>query len=771
MCFVCFGASSISKKSSILHEPDVDGGKVIYGAIGVDEARGGAGGAFAMPFGWKTGSSTVGNGALVNVDEWIGFGGGNDRGGSVPIARDDSAIDGLSAPFLAVNVDEAVSMSAGSLPVLVDGEVIIVEADGTALPPGTIGQSSGSGGDTIAGSTATTATIATGQAVTGYANTATDSDWFRITLTAGQTYTFAAFGFGTTSLPDTELTLYNAVGGQLAYNDEAGQVHNSRLSFTASTTGTYYIAVTGYGSTTGQYLLTANAGSSVHYPTLSVQQIADQITHTYWQSNYGSAAKWGTTSISFNVQALEPERAVLARAAFAAWAEVCGLTFTEVTSGGNITLDDEVTNSAYANFSTSGGFITSATINIAKNWYNGIDTLDSYTYQTYLHEIGHTLGFGHAGPYNGSATWGTDNSYANDIWQMSLMSYFDGTDPDPDLASYRFTMTPMLADIYAAQTYYGARTIRGTDTVYGHNSNAGSTYSFSTYSQAPSYTIWDSGGTDTLDASGYSANQTIDLTAGSLSSIGGLMNNVGIALGTVVENAKGGSGNDTFIGNAADNTLEGGAGNDTIYGGIGNDLARGGDGIDLIFGGAGNDTIGGKAGDDMIYGEEGDDSLWGDDGNDTLEGGPGNDYLRGVAGDDLLRGGAGNDHLAGGAGNDRLGGKDGDDFVSGGEGNDELWGDAGADTLHGGLGTDFLTGGIGSDTFLFDPSWGSDTIRGWENGVDRLDFSAMAVLNLHSAADLTISYVSGGVAISFGGNSITIANYSGPLDVGNWIFA
>jgi hypothetical protein len=47
------------------------------------------------------------------------------------------------------------------------------------------------------------------------------------------------------------------------------------------------------------------------------------------------------------------------------------------------------------------------------------------------------------------------------------------------------------------------------------------------YTSAPALTIYDSGGNDTLDCSGYSAAQTIDLHAGAFSSIGGLVNNIG----------------------------------------------------------------------------------------------------------------------------------------------------------------------------------------------------------------------------------------------------
>ena len=59
----------------------------------------------------------------------------------------------------------------------------------------------------------------------------------------------------------------------------------------------------------------------------------------------------------------------------------------------------------------------------------------------------------------------------------------------------------------------------------------------------------DGSGIDTVDFSGYSANQTINLaeassgsTTGSISSVGGLIGNMTIAVGTVIENAIGGSG-------------------------------------------------------------------------------------------------------------------------------------------------------------------------------------------------------------------------------------
>ena len=149
-----------------------------------------------------------------------------------------------------------------------------------------------------------------------------------------------------------------------------------------------------------------------------------------------------------------------------------------------------------------------------------------------------------------------------------------------------------MADIYAVASMYGAATSTRTgDTVYGFNSNAGAVFNFGNYTSAPALTIYDSGGTDTLDCSGYSAAQTIDLHAGAFSSVGGLVNNIGIALNAVIEKAIGGSGNDTLIASDAGCTLSGGGGNDTLNGGAGNDRLIGGSGIDNLTGGSSGDIF------------------------------------------------------------------------------------------------------------------------------------------------------------------------------------
>ncbi|HEX4606812.1 MAG TPA: hypothetical protein VH092_01280, partial [Urbifossiella sp.] len=90
-------------------------------------------------------------------------------------------------------------------------------------------------------------------------------------------------------------------------------------------------------------------------------------------------------------------------------------------------------------------------------------------------------------------------------------------------------------------------------------------------------------GNDTLDYSSWATGVAVNLAAGTAT---------GIARGVSgFENAYGGAGNDTLVGDGLDNILVGNAGNDTLSGGAGNDF---------LVGGAGNDTVDGGDGDDLL---------------------------------------------------------------------------------------------------------------------------------------------------------------------------
>ena len=215
-----------------------------------------------------------------------------------------------------------------------------------------------------------------------------------------------------------------------------------------------------------------------------------------------------------------------------------------------------------------------------------------------VHEILHALGLQHSGVYNSGYGPQTSVQEGMDSNAYTLMSYLGKLDSALDPA------TPQLLDVIALQTLYGApASAHAGDTVYSFNSKT------TEYLQS----IVDTGGNDTIDASGQTLNSVIHLEAGTFSSIGiiGKISdvsaadlakattpgefldqaryNISIAPGSVIENAIGGSGNDYISGNSARNILLGGAGNDVLRGEDGDDILAGGLDADILFGGDGAD--------------------------------------------------------------------------------------------------------------------------------------------------------------------------------------
>ena len=253
--------------------------------------------------------------------------------------------------------------------------------------------------------------------------------------------------------------------------------------------------------------------------------------------------------------------------------------------------------------------------------------------------------------------------------------------------------TPMLYDIDAIQYLYGA------NTTYNNGNNIYSFVSGQRYYQ----TIWDTGGTDTIEWISASESATIDLRPGAWSDLGkpltfwdatqshivGTSNNtVAIHYDVVIENAKGGSGNDILIGNDVANRLEGNAGEDSLNGGQGNDTLDGGAGIDTLIGGSGDDTY-------LI------DNV-GDVVTELLN--EGTDLVKvGIATTGTYTLGANLENATlTNAVTYHLTGNELDNALTGNALANTLLGKAGDDTLNGGAGTDTLIGGLGNDTYVID---------------------------------------------------------------------
>ncbi|MET1111167.1 MAG: M10 family metallopeptidase C-terminal domain-containing protein [Allosphingosinicella sp.] len=348
-----------------------------------------------------------------------------------------------------------------------------------------------------------------------------------------------------------------------------------------------------------------------------------------------------------------------------------------------------------------------------------------YGLATLIHETGPAIGLQHPGAYNAapglSITYPVNAEFYQDTRMYSQMSYFNaefsgGGHIDWNRLNWVYGQTPLLHDIATIQAMYGADpTTRVTDTVYGFNSTAGKeVFDFSTNTM-PVISIYDAGGIDTLDFSGWNSNSKIDLNPGAFSDGGGsglipldvmkargllpasytedqytalrarynaldgmLHQNISIAYGTIIENATGGGGADIIIGNGVDNILLGNAGNDNIEGRLGNDTINGGLGADSMAGNAGNDTFFvDNAGDLVIeLAGEGTDlvlssisyTLTDNVDNLTLTDSAANGTGNGL--DNVITGNSVANTLSGGAGNDRLIGGDGVDSLIGGAGND-----------------------------------------------------------------------------------------------------
>jgi serralysin len=483
----------------------------------------------------------------------------------------------------------------------------------------------------------------------------------------------------------------------------------------------------------------------------SLDELADYLTDGFWEELGGSRAAFDTSSsnvLTVNMTGLDATGKLFAKAALEAWEMVADIEFSIVSSASvDITFSDSDQSGAYSTSLLSGGYLSSSTVNIPTWWiekpYVDVEgNLDDYAFQTYIHELGHALGLGHQGQYNGGAIYGVSNNFTNDSWMYSVMSYFnqdDNTDVD---GSFAYVMSAMMADVVAMQDLYGAAGAGSAtwgNTTWGNGSDLGNYMDdiFEGSSNADvgdntiTYTIYDAGGTDIVRLNNYSSNIDFDMRDEGSSSIGEMENIIHIARETIIENLQTGSGNDTVTGNDTGNWIRTGGGNDTVEGKGGQDTISGGNGKDTLAGGGGKDTLSGGGGEDTLSGGNGNDTLSGDGGKDTLSGGGGEDTLSGGGGKDTLSGGGGKDTLTGGAGSDTLTGGNGNDTLSGGNGNDTITFSAGNDTAW---------GGSDADTFIFGKNDGNDTIEDFTLGSDTLSLDDALWSGNKSTTDVIDDY-------------------------------
>ena len=329
----------------------------------------------------------------------------------------------------------------------------------------------------------------------------------------------------------------------------------------------------------------------------SIHSLVTYLTDGFWRDRGELPRCWmaGPSGlITVDLSGLHADGKALARAALAAWESVADLHFREVRKSPDLRFTDSAARTATYAEVGSDGRILWATVAVDRSWLEEDGgQVGTYAYQAYLHEIGHALGLGHSGNYNGSAGF-HQARFPSDSWQATVMSYFD-QDENPSVAATKaYVISPMMADIHAVQALYG-------------RPQGGPTAGRTTYDLGPdlagsAMTIWDEGGNDRIDLGRDGHAQLIDLRGGTFSSVGGQVGNLGIARGTVIESVVTGAGHDIVAGNVARNVILLGSGDDLANGKGGDDRIRGEDGSDTLLGGPGSDRLaGGDGADSFVF--------------------------------------------------------------------------------------------------------------------------------------------------------------------------
>lgn len=330
----------------------------------------------------------------------------------------------------------------------------------------------------------------------------------------------------------------------------------------------------------GQAVPSAYPGVPSYIDALLYQNLSN-----LWNSGNGQGVtlsfnfpNWYTQGIDLPSYTFSAQEMDYVRQALALWSNVANVNFVEVGVSGTANIEirkaqlpSGLGGETYPPRSILNGVDVGGSVYLDVNTNGNLPPSSPGTagFETILHELGHALGLKHPGNYD-AGTGGATPPYlpsGQDNTAYTIMSY------NHSWGELTYPSTPMLYDIAAVQYVYGPKASHIGDDTYTITS--GTVVAPANY--AP-MTIWDTGGTDAVNASSASASCEINLNPGSFSSIpvgtiGVGMHNIAIAYNCWIENAFGSSYADTIIGNVLDNVIRGNGGNDIIDGGSGYDSA------------------------------------------------------------------------------------------------------------------------------------------------------------------------------------------------------
>ncbi len=422
------------------------------------------------------------------------------------------------------------------------------------------------------------------------------------------------------------------------------------------------------GSQASNYILFEGASAAV-------RRFYTHLTWSFHLGDTGEMERWG-------LDRPLPERFHDdVRDALAAWAEVSGVTWTEVADGSEVNLRIGVLiPAATGGGDARGGGVTGggpyeAFVGVAPDYVDFVDSINetnpqsALMYNVLLHEVGHALLIDHSDvegvvmsgpPYSDytdatigvrdelqpddiaavQAIWGPPASVPPDLEEegesfvsSGILTDRRGTAGDDIFLSVPDEGVPGWAPSELFAGGFGADRIEGS---WGDDTLLGNGVYWTNWNN-PAHGYWSRSYTGADDGDtilGGSGHDFINGNAG-------------------LDSLDGGPGNDTIYGGQNEgawtagktrtNTIHLREGHDTLKGGEGDDWMNGNMGRDILHGGPGFDWIRGGQDEDLLYGEAGWDTLWGDLEGDTLDGGPGADHI--ILGNDTRTGDGHVDHV------------------------------------------------------------------------------------------------------------------------------
>ncbi|MBU2941050.1 hypothetical protein Q4525_20180 [Shimia thalassica] len=524
----------------------------------------------------------------------------------------------------------------------------IVQADGSYSPrlsPGSIVTTvlPGQGlrpvddhGDSISD-----ATVLSDNTVTSYVSTsgmigeAGDEDWFSVQLQRGQAYAFTLWpNTVANSLLDPYLSLRLPNGSTQSNDNLSATTLMSYLSFTPSSSGTYFLGASGEGNSIGDYVLSVTP--------VSRDSSADALRGTSSQQDSGNTSSWhweGDSDDNYPSDLALETGGRPSTTSNNRYRGHNGDDTIRADRGNDVVWGDRGDDRLHGE--------------------DGNDTLRGGDHEDTLYgDDGNDLLYGEEG----------DDSIRGGEGQDTL---YGGEDED--------TLKGQDGDDY----------LKGED---GHDSLEGGDGDDQLYGDEGHDTIeGDDGddfimggdGHDSLEGddgedrlAGEDGDDTLEGDDGDDLLYGGQDDDL----------LQGGEGNDILHGESGNDTADFSDGRDgiqvnlfdeisistdlgvdrlydinNVVGSRGDDVIDGDHSANLLDGNNDDDNIRGHNGDDTLLGGSDDDTLWGDEGVDSLDGGSGRDHLRGGLGNDLLLGGTGDDTLRGEQGNDTINGGEGQD--------------------------------------------------------------------------------------------------------------